>query len=735
MVDKIQQGKIQLGEQWYILATSSPTDERRRVLKHNETFALFDRFGDIQSIGLGEEGIYHGDTCFLSHQELLIDGVRPMHLNSTVKDDNGLFIIELMNPDLHPGGKNPIHKGELHIFRAKLLWNNACHEHVRVANYGLEPVETIVSIEFESDYKDIFEVRGFKRSRRGTTLPTQVGENELLLQYRGLDQIIRKTRITCVPTPARLTSDRAEFIVSLPPKDEAHLYLTIGCEIEYETNLAPKNQPTLAPVDYFGAFNCVTQAVASRLHNRCKIVTSDPLFNSWLDRSTADLVMLTTTLPEGEYPYAGMPWYSTTFGRDGILTAREYLWVDPTLAKGVLAFLAATQATELDPARDAEPGKILHEARKGELAELNEIPFRRYYGTVDATPLFVGLAGAYYERTGDLEFIRSIWPNIRSALQWIDQYGDKDGDGFVEYARYSEKGLAQQGWKDSHDSVFHSDGRLADAPIALCEVQGYVYEAKLRAAQLAHLLGEHAFAQNLESEAHQLKDRFNKVFWCEQIGTYALALDGRKKQCAVSSSNAGHALWSGIATPEYAARVAGQFMDDNFFCGWGIRTIASTEARYNPMAYHNGSVWPHDNALIAEGMARYGFTDKAMTIFNGLREASLYMDQHRMPELFCGFSKRPDEGPTLYPVACSPQAWAAASVFSLLQACLGLSFDPDKPEIRFRHPQLPPFLDTVEIRDLAINGATVDLALQRYPSNVGVKVVRKDGDAEVVTVA
>jgi glycogen debranching enzyme len=719
--------KIQLGEQWYILATSSPSDERRRVLKHNEMFALFDRFGDIQSIGLGEEGIYRGDTCFLSHQELLLDGVRPMYLNSTVKDDNGLFIVELMNPDLDPGGKHPIHKGVLHIFRAKLLWDNACYEHVRVVNFGLEPVETTISIEFGSDYKDIFEVRGFKRDRRGTDLSPQVGEKELLLEYRGLDQGMRKTRITCDPAPTRLSADRSEFKISLLPKGESHLYLRIGCEQENEQ--APQ------PVDYFGAFNCVTQAVGSRLHNRCRIVTSDPLFNSWLDRSTADLVMLTTTLAEGEYPYAGLPWYSTTFGRDGILTAREYLWIDPSLAKGVLTFLAATQATELDPVRDAEPGKILHEARKGELAVLNEIPFRHYYGTVDATPLFVSLAGAYYERTGDLEFIRSIWGNIQNALQWIDQYGDKDGDGFVEYARYSETGLTQQGWKDSHDSVFHSDGRLADAPIALCEVQGYVYEAKLRAAQLAHLLGEHALGRDLESAARQLKEHFNQVFWCEQIGTYALALDGKKQACVVPSSNAGHTLWSGIATPEYAARVAEQLLNDDFFCGWGIRTIPATEARYNPMAYHNGSVWPHDNALIADGMARYGFTDKAMAVFSGLREASLYMDQHRMPELFCGFSKRPDEGPTLYPVACSPQAWAAASVFSLLQACLGLSFDPDKPEIRFRHPQLPLFLDNVEIRNLAINGSTVDLTLQRYPSNVGVKVVRKEGNAEVVTVA
>jgi glycogen debranching enzyme len=527
-----------------------------------------------------------------------------------------------------------------------------------------------------------------------------------------------------------MTGGRAEFGLSLPPKGDAHIYVTVGCELEEKTS---KFQPGYS--DYFGAFTQVNKTIGHKLENRCKIVSSNPLFNSWIDRSTSDLVMLTTDLPQGPYPYAGVPWYSTTFGRDGILTAWEYLWIDPNLAKGVLTFLADNQATTPDPERDAEPGKILHEARKSELALLNEIPFRHYYGTVDATPLFIGLAGAYYERTGDLAFIRGIWSNIRSALNWIDNYGDSDKDGFVEYARHTESGLAQQGWKDSHDSVFHCDGRLAEAPIALCEVQGYVYEAKLQAARLARLLGEQTMAEELEDAAFHLKRRFNEAFWCEEIGTYAIALDGKKDQCKVRSSNAGHTLWSGIATDERAKRVADQMLHEDFFCGWGIRTIPAGEVRYNPMAYHNGSVWPHDNAIIADGMARYGLTSRAMEVFGGLREACLFFDQHRVPELFCGFEKRPDEGPTLYPVACSPQAWAAASVFYLLQACLGLCFEPTRPEIRFRHPQLPSFLDTVEIRNLTVGNTRMDLVLQRYPNNVGINVMRKEGASEVVLVA
>ena len=719
--------RIRLGEDWYILAASSPPDERRRVLKQGQAFALFDRFGDVQPIGLHEDGLYHGDTRFMSHQELRINGVRPMFLNSTVRDDNGLLIVELMNPDLNCGSDDMVHKGLLHIFRAKMLWRDALYEHVRVVNFGLEPVNAVLSMEIDADYVDIFEIRGFRRQRRGVLLTPEVGTAELVLGYRGLDEVVRRTRISYEPAPEVLSAQRADFRLRLAPREEAHVYLTVGCE--------PDEQAPRAATDYFSAYTQANAALKLSMHDHCRIFTSNPMFDRWLDRSTADLAMLATDLPGGQYPFAGLPWYSTTFGRDGIITARQLLWLDPGIARGVLSVLADTQADSQDPARDAEPGKILHEARLGELAALDEIPFRRYYGTVDATPLFIGLAGAYFERTGDLDFIRTIWGNIERALNWIDQYGDRDGDGFVEYARRTDAGLTHQGWKDSHDAIFHEDGRLAVAPIALCEVQGYVYDAKLQAGRLAERLGKHALAKDLKAQAATLKGRFHQAFWCERIGSYALALDADKAQCAVPSSNAGHTLWTGIADQAHAARIAEQLLSDEFFSGWGIRTIPSAASRYNPMAYHNGSVWPHDNAIIADGMARYGDTSSAMKVFGALFDASMAMDQHRMPELFCGFPRRPDEGPTLYPVACSPQAWAAGSVFYLLQACLGLSFAPDKPEIRFLNPRLPPFLDTVEIRDLSIRGSTVDLLLQRYPNNVGVNIVRKDGPVEVVVVA
>ncbi len=361
----------------------------------------------------------------------------------------------------------------------------------------------------------------------------------------------------------------------------------------------------------------LTRAVAT-------VDTSNDILNEVMCRSMADLTMLITHTPQGPYPYAGTPWYSTTFGRDGILTAIQMLWCDPTVAKGVLNRLAAFQATQTDAAADSDPGKIVHEMRGGEMAALREVPFGLYYGSIDATPLFIVLAGLYGERTGDIATLRSLWPAIEKALHWIDAYGDRDGDGFVEYARAQDTGLQNQGWKDSYDAVFHADGTLAQGSVALCEVQGYVFMAKRLAATIARRLAQADRAGALDAEADELAERFDAAFWCEDIGTYAIALDGDKKPCRVRTSNAGQVLWTGIAKPERAKRVAAQMLGTAFFSGWGIRTVAIGEPRYNPMSYHDGSIWPHDNSLIAAGMARYGMTDHAEKVFEGLFAAATY---------------------------------------------------------------------------------------------------------------
>jgi glycogen debranching enzyme len=461
------------------------------------------------------------------------------------------------------------------------------------------------------------------------------------------------------------------------------------------------------------------------------IETSNNIFNEVLCRSMADLTMLMTETAQGRYPYAGIPWYSTTFGRDGLITAMQMLWLDPRVARGVLRRLAHYQATAVDPLNDAQPGKILHEMRGGEMAALREVPFAQYYGSVDSTPLFVLLAGLYGERTGDLETLEELWPAIEAALRWIDGPGDPDGDGFTEYQRATDQGLRNQGWKDSYDAIFHADGSLAEGNIALAEVQGYVFAGKRLAARCAQRLGRREIAQRLEMEARQLAQRFEDTFWCEELGTYALALDGAKRPCAVRSSNVGHLLFSGMIRDDRARRVAVDLLRPHFFTGWGIRTIALNEARYNPMSYHNGSIWPHDNALIALGLARYGLKHCVEHVFKGLFDAATYMDLRRLPELFCGFRREKHRGPTLYPVACAPQAWASATPFTLLEASLGLEFDAERSEIRLRNPRLPAFLNEVILRELQLGSSTIDLRIRRHGDDVSMEVLRRRGEIQV----
>lgn len=709
---------------YYIQATSAPPSHEALVLKQDETFGVFDRYGDIDSTERAEEGIYHHGTRFLSCLKLTMVDAKPLLLSSTVRRDNVLMSVDMTNPDIFGDGTLLLPRGTLHVYRSQFLWHDWLYMSLRIRNFALTPVEIGFALEFGADFVDIFEVRGEKRERRGVLKEPGYRSHEIVLEYVGLDSVVRRTLIRATP-PAQVTlPSRLHFTLQLPAKEEQRLEFNIGFELDHRV---------AKPVDFSSGLTAAsTGEVVGAVP--AHISTSNEQFDTWLERSRADLNMLLTKSPTGLYPYGGVPWFSTPFGRDGIITALECLWVEPAIARGVLSYLAATQAKDFSAERDAEPGKILHEAREGEMAATGEIPFGRYYGSVDSTPLFLMLAGAYYRRTGDLDFIRSLWPNIELASNWMDKYGDTDGDGFIEYWRHSSKGLSNQGWKDSQDAVFHADGRLAEGPIALCEVQGYAYRAKLSVAEIAVALEKQDVAQQKHSEALKLKEDFQRAFWSNRISTYALALDGDKRPCEVKTSNAGQCLFSGIADGEHAAQVGAQLTSELFFSGWGIRTVAASETGYNPMSYHNGSVWPHDNALIAYGFAHYRHTHLAAKILAGFFEASALLTLNRLPELFCGFPRRPGKGPTLYPVACSPQAWAAGAALLLLQSSIGLRIDALKKRIILTRPVLPAFLEHVRIRNISVGSASVDVLLFRSSNTVAVTVDRRVGDVDVLVV-
>ena len=565
-----------------------------------------------------------------------------------------------------------------------------------------------------------------QRDNRGSQRASLLGQSAVGIDYLGLDGLGRRTVLRFDPVPCDLASDAAGFRVKLMPGKRATVFLQVDCGAVQDDERRPSRA--------FGSrLLQARRALRASADRTASISAEQGEFNEAASRAASDLRMLTTSKPTGPYPYAGIPWFSTAFGRDALITALLVLWQDPSLACGVLRYLAQEQATEYDPASDAEPGKILHEVRAGEMAEMREVPFRRYYGSVDATPLFVMLAGAYLERTGDLATIRHIWPNIVAALGWIDR--SVDADGFLAYRRMTETGLANQGWKDSYDSISHSDGSLATGAITLCEVQGYVYAARRAAADIARRLGDAACAGNLDSAAERLRIAFEARFWCERLQSYVLALDGAGAPCEVRASNAGHALLTGIASPERAATVAAGLMSADCFTGWGIRTLARGEVRYNPMSYHNGSVWPHDNALIALGFARYGLIAEAARLFDGLYAACGSMEMRRLPELFCGFARRLGQLPTPYPVACSPQAWAAATLPALVQACLGLSFQPRTGTVRLYRPTLPGFLDQLTLRNLTLNDAMLSLTVRRSGGQVSVETLNRRGDLQVTLTA
>ncbi|TWF47848.1 amylo-alpha-1,6-glucosidase [Neorhizobium alkalisoli] len=702
-----------------LVVETSLVGESLQNLKDGDSFVVLNSHGDIGSTNTAE-GLFYRDTRFLSKLELRFQGRKLLLLNSSSYDDKAALSVDLTNPEIQDDlGTLP--RETIFLQRTKFLFKGVFYERLSLRNFTTSDRKLTIDYRFGADFRDLFEVRGLNREKRGRETSRISAPDRVEFLYMGLDGVERQTSIAFAPVPKFLEANRATFELALRPGGKTSIFLTVACKEGEQARV----------LDFFRAYRASRRARRTQTRDIATVESSSELFNEVACRATSDVYMLITSTPFGSYPYAGVPWFSTIFGRDGILTAMFMLWMDPSIARGVLRTLTSMQASEVDPSSDAQPGKILHEMRRGEMANLGEVPFGRYYGSVDSTPLFVMLAGMYLDATGDLETVIELWPNICAALRWMDDYGDRDGDGYVEYQAESNGSLKNQGWKDSHDSIFHEDGTDAVGSIALCEVQGYVFAAKRFAAQMAARLGHHDMATELKEAAEKLRIRFEADFWDEDLGTYVMALDGMKRPCRVRSSNAGHALFSGIASLDHAKRVAATLLSRDGFSGWGIRTIAQGEARYNPMSYHNGSIWPHDNAAIAIGFAQYDLKEEAARVFEGLFDAAKGQEMRRLPELFCGFIRKPGRGPTPYPVACSPQAWAASATFGILGACLGLEQAHSENEIRFRKPTMPRFLDEIVLRNVQIGSSSADFRMHRYGNDVATNVLDRRGDAQI----
>ena len=723
-LDNLRDGLF-VGGQYYILASSLVADLPKLVLKHDDAFLVADRRGDFP--GVGEFGFYAGGTRFLSHLEIRVASRQPLLLNATVSDDALQAAIELTNADeLHAeraaaGHEQPVvvPGRTLRLSRRLTLYRDQLYQAITVESFAHDTHLLELEWMFDADFVDVFEARGHRRAHRGIALPPTIEASGLTLGYRGLDDVTRTTRLELFPAPTHIDAGRAYHVLSLAPGARVELAATITANVE----LAAPRAPLL-----WTEATTRRRAVVEELHREsARVETDHSVFNSWAERARSDLYMLLTETSDGFIAYAGIPWYVAPFGRDSLIAALQMLPFNPEIALGTLRFLARHQGTRDDPFTDQQPGKILHEYRIGEMAACREIPFIPYYGSVDSTPLYVMLLAEYVRWTGDVQLAGDLWPNVERALRRMAAAG-----GLLTYRRRSPIGLEHQGWKDSHDAMMHETGELAMAPIAVAEAQGYYYAALLGAAGIAATLGQSEAARRLRRRAARIRERFESDFWLADQDYYAMALDGMGRPCRVISSNPGHCLWTGIVHPARAEAVARRLMAGDMMTGWGVRTLSATAALYNPMSYHNGSVWPHDTAIAAMGLLRYGFTESFLTLATGLFHAVQHFDRTRMPELFCGFSRTPGLGPTRYPVACSPQAWSAGVVFQLVTGMLGLLPDAIENRLTLNRPRLPPWLAALELRGLRVGKSRIDLRVIQGREGAAVELVARDGDAEVV---
>ncbi len=712
-----------VGDRYYILASSVAGDLPKLVLKHDEAFLVADRRGDVPALPGSEFGFYVDGTRMLRQLDLRLHGGRPLLLNATLAEEGLECAIDLTNPDVL-GEEHVVLPGRtLRIWRRLVLYANRLYQALSIESFARAPHDLELRWAVGADFVDVFEVRGHPRPRRGQLLPTEVRPAAVELGYRGLDGLTRRTLIEFQPAPASVDPTGARYRVRLEPGGRLELVVTVSAWTDTE--------PVGPPLRWDEALARRSAVVDGLRRAATRVEADHELFNAWIGRARSDLHLLLTDTPDGFVPYAGIPWFVAPFGRDSLITALQTLPFEPEIARGTLRFLARHQGRTDDAFTDQEPGKIMHELRRGELAACREIPFVPYYGTVDATPLYLMLLAEYLRWTGDLPLARELWPTAERALAWMTADGDGEPE-FLRYQRRSPVGLDNQGWKDSHDAVAHVSGALAKPPIAVVEAQGYQYGALLGVAGLAEALGRPALAAALRQRAARLRARFERDFWQEDLQFYALALDGAAEPCRVISSNPGHCLWTRLVDDSRAEAVARRLMAEDMFTGWGLRTLSSRERLYNPMSYHNGSVWPHDTAIAALGLRQYGQTEAFLALATGLFQAAMHFDGLRMPELFCGFPRQPGHGPTRYPVACSPQAWSAGVVFQLVAGMLGLLPDAPANHLTLNRPRLPSWLRWLEVHGLRVGRSRVSLRASQSREGAAVELLAREGDVEVV---
>jgi glycogen debranching enzyme len=706
---------------------AEPRKINNLTLIDGKTFLSTTFAGDIMPPGAPDSGFFHDDTRFLSRLELRVGGYRTVVLSSST-EQTFASQIELTTGRSTLRDSYEIPENTVHIRREQLLSSDVLFDHLTFENFNFKELELTIELAYEADFMDVFQVRGVARQELGHYYKPLVHRDSIVFYYRGRDEIARETLIHLSPAPDHVVGTTASWKLKLPPCKRFQIQTTI-------TPLVEGKHSRAGHVDFSQSLQMRREAFAEWQTGSTRFESSNRIFDQMIASCAGDFHAL--QIPEGREHIiaAGIPWFATMFGRDSMIAAYQSLLLNPQLAGETLRVLARYQGKQRDEWRDEEPGKILHEYREGEMTRAGEMPFGPYYGSVDATPLWLILLSETFNWTADEKLVKDMLPHAHCALDWIDNYGDLDGDGFVEFLRRSPRGLANQGWKDSWDANLHRDGKVAEPPIALCEVQGYVYEAKYRMASIMRGFGEIHTADKLKKDAADLAKRFERAYWMPQRSFYAMALDRDKRQLQVISSNPGHLLFTRMLPQDRARAIAQRFMERDMFSGWGCRTMSQDERVFNPLSYHRGSVWPHDNSIAAHGMALCEFRDAALRVFTGLFQAALNFRDYRLPELFCGIERREFDEPVQYPVSCSPQAWASGAIFLLLTSVLGIRPSATRKELNVVNPTLPDWLDYLNIRNLRIGGSRVGLDFTRRGDRTFCNVVDVQGDKLLVNVA